>query len=201
MKINLSTLIFVFVTLSVKSQTIDCNSFCVTSIYNDSVQTQVSIQMLDSGFVNYPHIAAILDQNGDTISTGSMFYFGQVGETTQDYPTSLSNTDWSSFTGTIVFVYDNDTCSLDFPCNSLNTASNLISGSYTIFPNPATSFIQLRSNELPTYLSFYSMQGQLVRKVYIESENQVITIENLPAGSYITVSKPGFMRPSLFIKH
>ena len=200
MKIVISLFCIVIITFTVKSQSINCNSFCVTGIYNDSVQTQVSIQMVDSGFVNYPHVLAILDQNGDTISSGSLFYFGQIGETTQDYPTSWSNTDWSSFTGTIVFVYDNDTCSLDFPCNSLNTASNLMTGSYIIFPNPASDFLLIKGGNYPINIMLYSIQGQQLKRMYIESESQMIQLNDLVSGTYYILTDTDVSQPYIFIK-
>jgi hypothetical protein len=200
MKKIVSFSIYMFFALSLKAQTINCNSFCVTNIYNDSVQTQVSVQMLDSGFVNYPHIAAILDQNGDTLSTGSMFYFGQVGETTQDYPTSLNTTDWSNFIGTIVFVYDNDTCSLQYPCNLLNIAENQRIP-FNVFPNPGTDLIQLKNSHFPVNISFYSMFGQVVKRLTIASETQPISIIELPAGTYFVVPDNSSEKPILFIKH
>jgi hypothetical protein len=200
MKITLSILVAILLSLNTKAQPINCNSFCVTDIYNDSVQTQVSIQMLDSGFVNYPYIAAILDINGDTLSTGTLYYFGQIGETTQDYPSSLSNTDWSNFTGTIVFVYDNDTCSLSFPCNNLNTNEHLSSPSFTTFPNPATTSFSIMGNYLPSELVFYSLQGQVVKRVLIESENQLVFIDDLKEGTYYLKQENSELRPYLQVK-
>lgn len=197
---TVSFLIFVIFALNLKAQTINCNSFCVTNIYNDSVQTQVSVEMLDSGFVNYPYIAAILDQNGDTLSSGTMFYFGQIGETIQDYPTSLSSTDWTNFTGTIVFVYDNDTCSLQYPCNQVNIPENE-NTTFNVFPNPATDLIQIKNSHFPVNISFFSMFGQVVKHLVIASENQPISIIELPAGTYFIILDNSSVKPIQFIKH
>lgn len=200
MKKHILILTALLSTLFIQAQTISCSSFCVTNIYNDSVQTQVSIQMIDSGFVNYPYVMAILDQNGNTLSAGSMFYFGQIGETTQDYPSSLSNTDWSNFTGTVIFVYDNDTCSLNYPCDLLNSPEDDLYLSFTAFPNPATTFINLNSIDLPTYITFYSTQGQQIKRMYVESEKQSMAIQDLSAGTYFLVSERSNSKPYLLIK-
>jgi len=123
-----------------KAQTITCSSLCVTLIANDTVNNgiAVSVSIVDSGFINYPFVYQILDQSINVIGTGSMFYFGQFGTTTQIYPATSTNTNWTNFIGTVVFVYDNDTCYLPYPCTTSSTQDFEQQASLTLSPNPAT---------------------------------------------------------------
>jgi len=141
-------LLLVCANITSQAQTINCNSFCVTQITTDSLNfgaVLVSIVMTDSGFINYPFILEIRDAGNNVVANGNMFFFGQFGGTTQNYPASSNQTNWSNFTGTIVFVYDNDTCYLPYPCTISSTQDIEEHGSYSLSPNPATDQIVLNT--------------------------------------------------------
>ena len=110
------------------AQTINCDLFTVTGLEPDTFDvnsTLINIEMAGgvSDFANYPYIPAVTDCNGDTVATGGMFFFGQIGGTEQGYPVSLLAED-VCLPLTIEFVFGNDlfetdTCLLTFGGNNL----------------------------------------------------------------------------------
>jgi hypothetical protein len=131
------------------AQSINCDSFTVIGLEPDTFDlnnTLIQIEMSGgvADFANYPYIPSITDCNGDTVATGGMFFFGQIGGTEQGYPVSAISDD-VCLPLTIEFIYNNDlfetdTCLLTFegnsPCNlfavtgiepdTLNPANTLI---------------------------------------------------------------------------
>lgn len=110
------------------AQTITCDWFTVTSIEPDTFDTNstlINIQMVGgiSDFINYPVIASVTDCSGDTLATGGLWFFGQMGGSTQGYPVSLLEND-ACLPLSIEFVYGNenfetDTCMLTFDGTNL----------------------------------------------------------------------------------
>ena len=109
------------------AQTINCDSFTVIGLEPDTFDvnnTLIQIEMGggDADFANYPYIPSITDCNGDTVATGGMFFFGQIGGTVSGYPVSAISDD-VCLPLTIEFIYGNDlfetdTCLLTFGGNS-----------------------------------------------------------------------------------
>jgi hypothetical protein len=55
-------------------------------------------------------------------------------------------------------------------------------------------------NYLPSELVFYSLQGQVVKRVLIESENQLVFIDDLKEGTYYLKQENSELRPYLQVK-
>jgi hypothetical protein len=55
-----------------------------------------------------------------------------------------------------------------------------------IFPNPANSFIQIKSAQLilPTEIKIFSATGKLIQTSYLTDKSVIIDLQNFPAGMY-----------------
>lgn len=101
--------------------TFPCSSFCVTEVTLDSANgtwnVNINFEGTTNDFINYPYVSMMIAASGDTVALGQMEYFGQIGGTSQVYhPNAYAET----FTaGQIFFVYDQDTCQLNFPCDNV----------------------------------------------------------------------------------
>jgi hypothetical protein len=131
----------------------------------------------------------VLNCEGDTLATGSMFYFGQLGQTTQDYPVFTNNALWCEPLS-IEFIYGNelmvnDTCYFTFETANLNSLSSNKT-SFVIVPNPAHNYLQILTNE--TYLNqpfeVYSIDGTLATRGSVESTFMNLTLASFKAGMY-----------------
>jgi Secretion system C-terminal sorting domain len=194
MKTSLNTivlfLVLLFAPLAQQAQTITCSSLCVTLIANDSINNgvAVSVSIADSGFINYPYVHQILDQSNNVIGTGSMFFFGQFGTTTQIYPATSTNTNWNNFVGTVVFVFDNDTCYLPYPCPMSSTPEIDNEESFNISPNPATDLITINTqNDLNSAnVEIVTLDGRSVQTMNsLRGKRIDIPTDQLANGIYI----------------
>jgi hypothetical protein len=116
-----------------------------------------------------------------------MFYFGQFGTTTQIYPATSTNTNWNNFIGTVVFVYDNDTCYLPYPCTASSILYSAQDESYCLSPNPATDHIILNtSRELNSAtLEIVTVDGRTVQVVNsLQGTRIEIATDQLANGIY-----------------
>jgi hypothetical protein len=189
------------------TQTISCAEFSITQFYPDSLNTndyQISIQG-SSGpleMVNYPHVAAVLDCNGDTVATGGLFWFGQLGETIQDYPVTLTgNGSMACYPLTAIFIYGldagiEDTCFLSYGIVGLNASLSNISNDL-IYPNPSNLFIQL--GEIPeTDFKILNTVGLIEM---IGKSQGVIHVEFLNSGAYFLELSDGQSKTILRFYH
>jgi hypothetical protein len=171
-----------------------CSSFCVTGMYLDSVtpgQLWVSIAFnADSNvFINYPHIPSIIDGQGDTLATGDLWFFGQFGGTTYDYPVATDLTQLpGNLEATVNFSYDTVTCPLAYPCVTALTDDRNHRPAYGVAPNPfrySTSLIApdpLNDAEIIVYNS----AGHGVHRIeHVYGTNIAISVSGLPPGMYI----------------
>lgn len=174
------------------SQNITCSSFCVTAINSDTNSSTgglVSIFMIDSGFINYPHVVQILDASNAVVATGQMFFFGQFGNSTQEYPITTSVTNWSNFVGTVIFLYDNDTCYLPYPCavnpSSVSESQPLLN--VAVYPNPAQNvlYISLPDPALDYNISVVDANGRALFQYNNRTGSSVqIDTRAWPSGIY-----------------
>lgn len=176
------------------AQTVSCSDFIVTGFSMDSLDStkynfSIEFSAPDTTFVNYPYISAVLDCNGDTVATGSFNFFGQFGQSTFEYPVTVTGS-LSCQPLSIVFIYandflENDTCSL-----TLNLAGLIDSPKYkeifTVFPNPTTTNLTIQNNldQIGTKYAFYAHSGKLIFEGTIDSETTNIDVSKLPAGIY-----------------
>ena len=189
-----------------QAQTITCNSICVNLIANDTLNNgiAVTISIADSGFINYPFIHQILDQSNNVIGTGTVFFFGQFGTTTQIYPATSTNTNWNNFVGTVVFVYDNDTCYLPYPCPMSSAPDIEKEESFQLSPNPATDFISIQTqNDLNSAtIEILTIDGRTVQIMNKVRGNRVeIPTDQLPNGVYFlrVTDEEKFLKSERFV--
>lgn len=105
------------------AQTTPCEFLQVLAIQQDSInpnvyQVSMAYNAPQNDILSYPFITGIVNCNGDTIATGSAFFFGQPGQSIQDYEVTATG-DISCGPLTILFHYlsaigDEDTCVLTF---------------------------------------------------------------------------------------
>lgn len=103
------------------AQSITCNDFFMLGIGPDPFNPGNSIVHVhmngnSNDFINYPYISFVTACNGDTIATGGMNFFGQMGQTVQSYPVTGDITN-ACLPINVEFVYGNsnfqtDTCIL-----------------------------------------------------------------------------------------
>lgn len=177
---------------SVRGQ-VTCDRFCVMDITMDTVPGQLMISVALDGdgstFINYPYPELLIDDNGDTVATGSMFFFGQFGGTTNQYPcsTSLSLIP-PGFTGTVVFNYDSLSCRLPYPCTAQTVGSADSRGRLSVFPNPSTASVLVKglpANRAVTIL-LTNLLGVPVRTwIPEEKESAVLDLIGISPGCYI----------------
>src|SRR4051812_23182383 len=99
MKIKTLLLLLIGLTsINSRSQTINCNSFCVTDIQLSTTPGDMVVTIFMGGssgdFISYPYVLYVLNSTGDTIANhGSISSFGTFGNqsSTYDLPTTLSS--------------------------------------------------------------------------------------------------------------
>ncbi|MFM8432507.1 MAG: T9SS type A sorting domain-containing protein [Bacteroidota bacterium] len=197
----------------VKAQSITCSDFTITDFGPnpwDSTQYVISIQFSGGPFdqINYPLISAVIDSNGDTVATGGLFFFGQLGGTTQDYPVTPSgNMNLTQFS--VVFSYGtfngtNDTCILFYP-DALSSVHESISeeSAFSIGPNPAADRITLLSkiSALGAGYLIYDYAGKKMLEGFVRSLNEEIDLSSLTNGVYQIVFTDQTSKSIRFIKN
>jgi hypothetical protein len=194
---NLAIVIFVLIlgTTITFSQTIPCSNFAITGSYSDSLnpndyQITINFNAGQNDFVDYPHVSAVLDCNGDTVATGDLIYFGQLGQTTQDYPVTVIDTTTWCEPLTAVFIYGSgslsqvDTCLLPFQLASI--IDFLEVQNTLIYPNPATDLLTIVVTPALVEQSFSLVDhlGKVVRKGNLENLNNEVVIQGIESGIY-----------------
>lgn len=129
----------------------NCGNFSLTTIYPDSLTLGnywIGIAFTGSAnqFISYPYVSSVLNCQGDTLATGDLFYFAQMGQTSQDYPVGATNAVWCEPL-TIQFIYGdsllvNDTCY--FTSNSASALENTIAEVPSLYPNPTDGTLALK---------------------------------------------------------
>ena len=203
----ISMLGFSFATMA---QSVSCSDFTVTGFSVDSLDStkynfSVEFSAPDTTFVNYPYISAVLDCNGDTVATGSFNFFGQVGQSTFEYPVTLTGS-LSCLPLSVVFIYandflENDTCSLALNSVGLD---NLLKNNetFSIFPNPVNTSLTIQNNQnsFVTNYIIFEHSGRKILEGIIDAETSIIELHNLPAGVYFISLGDNFSQTLKFIK-
>lgn len=191
----LSVVTIIGLSYTLMAQSISCADFTVLGINPnpfDSNIRDVSIQFSapSGSFVSYPYVSAILDCNGDTVATGGMSFFGQAGQTTNQYSVTL-NGSLSCEPLSAVFVYSgvdfNDTCMLNIG-SSLGISSSIeTSNAFSLFPNPIKSQVTIQTDlsQLGSDYLVYDQTGKLLLQGRIDSENTPVDLSNLSQGIYL----------------
>lgn len=191
-----TTILFISASIA-KSQALGCPDFSIISAFPDTnnVNTyQFSIQSAGttSDFTNYPLISAVLDCNGDTVAIGGLFWFGQLGQTIQDYPVTLTgNGSINCYPLTALFVINSnqgvsDTCQLILSTTAV-TFSNQNTEVPLLFPNPFSEEVNLSVDEKFIGSKYYILDylGRIVQTGLVYSNNNTLNLNNLSQGVYI----------------
>lgn len=169
---------------------VDCNDFAITAINNDAQNTevlQVSIVYngTENSFINYPYIAALLDCNQDTIGSGDLYWFGQFGQSVQDYPVTVTDaSDCGPFTAFFVYSNDNgelDTCALSFSFSRINDSEL---SSIAVYPNPFSDELIIRNEDNANNYQIFDGYGRVVRSERLTGILHKVDTESLPNGIY-----------------
>jgi hypothetical protein len=177
------------------AQSFTCQDFSITAVFPDSMNAnmyQVSIQADGdpADLIGYPFIESVLDCNGDTVASGGLFWFGQLGQTTQDYPITLSGS-LNCSPLTFVFHYldaagNTVYCPLVFGTTGLE-ANAEGHGKIVAFPNPSTGTVFIQSDKVnasATY-SVYDCASRLISRGTLDRKSTGIDLNHIPAGVYI----------------
>ncbi len=197
---NKSFILTVFIILNSCStfwgQLANCSDFSVIEVNPDTLnpnEYSVSIQFnaAESVFINYPFVAAVLDCNGDTVATGDIFVFGQVGQSTLAYPITMSGS-LACEPLTIAFVYgdenlNNDTCLLVFGENTASAQLSQRLDKISIYPNPAVDQVQIQTKLSQVGNSFfvYDFTGKLMLTGKLMSESTSVDMSSFSKGMYL----------------
>jgi hypothetical protein len=177
------------------SQGISCDSFCITDIQMVSGKGNMwditlAMEGSNTDFINYPYISLITDENGDTLATGIINFFGQFGGTSTIYPvTALVNSLPKNFAGTFYFNYDEVICELSFPCltNSIGSLSRNSDLEMQVYPVPASTCATIILNKRTDNIQFrlINSRGQIASPIQnITSRETHIDLGNLHGDIY-----------------
>ncbi|MFM2207149.1 MAG: hypothetical protein RL213_1124 [Bacteroidota bacterium] len=198
--------------LSASAQTFFCSAFSVTNVYPDTITAGdywISIQCIagPNEFVSYPIVSTVVDGNGDTVATGGLFYFGQFGQTTQDYPVTLTGN--GSLTGyplTAYFIinYDpgfTDTCQLNYGTSGL-IPTPASTEKINLYPNPARHTINVSVDESMVGAAYHirDLTGRTVLQGELPASSSAIALDDLCAGTYSISVGERLKRPFLIVK-
>jgi hypothetical protein len=188
-------LIAMMLASTARAQTVTCTDFTVTGIAPDDTDSSgywISMQFDASAstFINYPYIAAVLDCNNDTVAIGSMYYFGQFGQTITDYPVALFGS-FSCEPLTAVFIYSDSSMNPDTCLVAIgNQASNHENHSHlklSLFPNPVQDvfFVNVSSELIGSKYQLIDQMGTLVQEGHLNEGIFELNVCNLANGCYV----------------
>jgi hypothetical protein len=180
-------------TLNSLATAMTCNDFTPIDIQVDQSNTIINISMQGSSntYIANSQISTVTDCSGDTIATGFLGSFGQIGLSTQGYPvTQIGNT--VCYPITIEFIYtntnfDTDTCLLTLNSTTNITESQIFENEYMIFPNPAVNEISINSkhNQTENNYQFFDYKGKLISAGRLNSGSTTIDISGFSNGIYL----------------
>lgn len=80
---------------------------------------------------------------------------------------------------------DGDTATWIVTSEPLGLEDLTESGDFTLYPNPASEWMNIENNDKIDVLEFYSIQGQLMKSITLNKDTkQTIYINDLPSGLY-----------------
>ena len=131
-------------------------------------------------------------QSGDTIEYKYSADSWSIQETND--PNGFCNNGDPKFTNRVLIVPVNDTILPDVcwgscdTCSPIGAIDNLELNDLSIFPNPTSSFLTIRSNKLISPISIYDITGKLVLQNKGNSNEIILDISNLNSGLYFIKS-------------
>ncbi|HZV70686.1 MAG TPA: T9SS type A sorting domain-containing protein [Saprospiraceae bacterium] len=190
---HLTIIILCLISFVTKAQEITCDAFCLTDVRMDTSAPNLMYVSLfftsdEEDFINYPFISDIIDAQGDTVGHGTLNFFGQFGNTSNDYAVTVDfDTIPDNFIATMIFHYNDSACVLSFPCimNSIENQNN--NQSISIYPNPFSTETKVQS-ETPfrdLTIKIFDIRGQVVRQIEHQSGNEIsLQRDDLSEGIY-----------------
>lgn len=193
-------ILFVLITLLLincraVAQTFTCDNFSIISFQPDSLnpndyQLAMHFSATINDFVGYPYVSSIIDCNGDTVATGNMFYFAQLGSTTQAYPVTIINpSPWCDpLTATFIFgngpLNEADTCYFSFETTALHEQT--VKPHFSVFPNPCANDLLVSCPQGAIGKPYYLVdpQGKMVFKGEIVQNQFQLDVRKLNPGLY-----------------
>jgi hypothetical protein len=86
--------------------------------------------------------------------------------------------------------------------NTVFLASNEISSSFEVYPNPASSYVKIQTNDFSNRIILYDLNGNmLLNKIY--NQNQIeLSVDFLSSGIYVlkVINDSGFIYRKIIIK-
>ncbi|HUR30599.1 MAG TPA: T9SS type A sorting domain-containing protein, partial [Saprospiraceae bacterium] len=186
-------LLFSFTVAKTTAQEFDCNLFCVTDIRMDTVLDDYMIVTIffegdSTDFINYPYVAVVLDQQGDTVGTSPIDLFDQIGNSSAEYHVqTVLDSIPSNFSAYIYFRFDTSTCVLTYPCTTSALIPTFDLLDFNIYPNPFSTETVIQFDKYRTDISanVFNSQGQLVRNIAdINNDHLAFKKEHLAPGLY-----------------
>lgn len=196
MKLNLLSVLLFLALSQIHAQVYSCDSFCVENIYIDTAgQMIVAVHFAsdENDIIHYPHIEAVVNQSGDTVATGDLYFFGQVGGTTSEHPAATTLDEIpDGFSAFVTFSFNDTFCILSYPC--MTTGIEVVSGQdLLISPNPmiTNAIISLDGTMANGSFRLYNLQSMLLREKPFNGSRIYLQRENLISGLYILVIQSG----------
>lgn len=177
------------------AQTNVCSLLTVTGVSPDTTDPalyQITIQYNGSNtdLIGYPIASAVLDCNGDTVAEGFGFWFGQLGQSSQDYPVNVSG---SLTCGPlqVYFTYldsqgNPQACTLSYTITG-EQEKNISESRILVYPNPTSGLVSIESNEhteAERYL-IMNLDGRHLLSGFLSSQRTEIELGSLPDGVYL----------------
>jgi hypothetical protein len=156
------------------------------NIYQMSVQYDGEAEDIIAG----PVITSVLNCNGEIVATGNYFWFGQAGQTIQEYPVTLTGA-INCWPLTAYFQYLDSTgneliCPLIL--NEITAGTSKISADriMSVFPNPANDFVTIKADASLMGAPYHilDLSGKMVQIGIINGTNTEIKITEFPQGLY-----------------
>jgi len=146
-------------------------------------------------------------QSGDTIEYKYSADSWSIQETND--PNGFCNNGDPNFTNRVLIVPVNDTILPDVcwgscdTCSPIGAIDNLELNDLSIFPNPTSSFLTIRSNKLISPISIYDITGKLVLQNKRNSNEIILDISNLNSGLYFikSNSQNSFIRKRFIVSN
>ena len=172
-----------------------CSLFSILGVESDTLNSEFTLLNIAMGGepfdqVNYPHISVLTDCDGDTVATGSIFFFGQLGQTEQGYPVTAFGMD-VCFPLTAEFVFgdmsfEDDTCyfTLDGP---VSAAGKMRDSELKLFPVPALNELKLTLSQSFIGSSFqvFDAMGKEYLNGIIMANTMSWDVSQWPNGVYV----------------
>ncbi len=175
------------------AQPVECSSFCVENIWLDTVEPGILYVTIhftgdSNAFINYPYVSEISDVNGENVATGTLNFFGQFANTSQDYQmtTWLDSLD-EDFSAILLFFYDTVYCVLPYPCLTSSVTDSQDELQIAVYPNPVSSelIIETEKSFEDAVVHVFSLAGQLVIKLDQVHESSIrVDCSGLVPGMY-----------------